>query len=310
MVFNFLILSIFSLMSQTPINITGTTDESLQITGDCDLVASSIKSLKMFSSKIHNEDTCNSQQRRVNETICETSIKNCLPKKLAAITGKTRPLPGPNCYATALYSTNNYKTLRFVSEKEFSAIVKSRYCKPTQKPKPGSIGFFKSPTGEKTHAFTSIGENIVFERMGFDVGSEIYPFRLTTKANTFYKWEASSECRRWSNGSKECYNQHQYVDCDLTRFHKDMPKELSKLLINIENELDLIVRNTRPIKNHITTAWKILDQINLIVKKTTLSSDVGNIVAEQIKSIKDQLKFADNKSFEVLETNSSTTVSP
>jgi hypothetical protein len=226
----------------------------------------------------------------VDANNCRINLNSCLPESLSNKLGTSYPISGPNCYGTSLYTTKNYKHVRFVSVDEFDAIVESPYCESVEDSGPGVIGHFTNDFGS-IHAFTYITKNLSFERLGFDYNGVIYPFIANYTPNTIYKWEADSFCRRYAGKEKKCFNKLRYTRCDISGFYASLPTDIKNDLEKLEDLVNLIILNqsNKPL-DAIKKSRKIileLNRINLSVKKSD-----RKIFIEMLNSIKDQLDSA------------------
>lgn len=124
--------------------------------------------------------------------------------------GSTYEFPGPNCFGVAMHATGHNQTVRGVDVLEFEAFI-SEACEEVEVPVKGDIGTFSSQ-GNFIHAFTYLGEDMVLEKTGVDYLGKT-PILLREISHTIYTFEASPECRRYGNGSRDCYNDLTYYRC-------------------------------------------------------------------------------------------------
>ncbi len=289
-------LSLTSLSSAASyFSLEGQTIEQSLITGSCHEIKTEVTKLNLFNKRYYPDSTCKLENiKQIDDNLCSFNLSHCIPEVLGKKVGTSFAQDGPNCYGTSLYTTKNYSHLRFVSEKEFSAVVNSPYCKKVDNPSPGDLGVFKAPAHEYLHAFTYLSPNLIFEKMGADdkLNQLVFPFILSHSVNTFYKWEASPECRRYGYGSKECYNEYFYMTCDLNEFYNAIPTQLKQSLLFLSSEIERVSKKTS-IEIH-----RLNEKISLQILVNKLKKDIPNyklnkfdlnIISGQLGSIQDQI---------------------
>ncbi|MCF8060030.1 MAG: hypothetical protein K9K67_12085 [Bacteriovoracaceae bacterium] len=138
--------------------------------------------------------------------------------------GSTFEYLGPNCFGVAMLASGQIDSIRGIDLKEFEVFIKNS-CKEVSTPKRGDIGTFHNGQSY-IHAFFNLGNDLVLEKTGVDYMGKT-PIHLRDISHTIYTFEASSECRRYGGGSRDCYNRLRYFRCSIN--NEELPDALKAI---------------------------------------------------------------------------------
>lgn len=196
--------------------------------------------------------------------------------------GKTFNHPGPNCFGVAMYANQNIRTVRGVDLKEFSAFV-PKNCEAVTDPEAGDIGTFHNGV-DFIHAFIYLGNELVLEKTGVDYLGKT-PVQIRNMAHTIYTFEASPECRRWGNGSRDCYSDLQYYRC--TKGLGTADQAIQNLEERIEEEFKQLLEGNASVEERIVQLVEMVDEYEKQI--STISNDP--LLEGRLVSFRKQIKF-------------------